>query len=65
MTLEQIIEIVEFIGDGITDDQADRLMGEAKGLSVAEMEILKQNISGPVYTLISMYEGEMGGFSRY
>lgn len=58
--------IIDFLGDEMTEDQAVRLMDDARSeLSIADMGVLKASVSGPMYTELSMYEGEMGGFSRY
>jgi hypothetical protein len=64
--LDRIIAIAEFLGDNITSEQSAQLMDEARQhLSIAEMEILKDHAQGDLYTSVSMYEGEMGGFARY
>ena len=55
----------------LTDEQkkvmASELMDEAKEcLSVAEIEVLSNEVDGgDFYTELSMYEGEIGGFSRH
>jgi len=65
-TLEEYKAIVDFLGDEMTEDQATRLMDDARSeLSIADVERLKANVSGPMYTQLSMYEGEMGGFQRW
>jgi hypothetical protein len=64
--LARFIAIIEFLGDGITEEQSARLMDEARSeLSIIEMQELKEHCSGALYTDLSMYEGEMGGFDRY
>jgi hypothetical protein len=64
--LDRIIAIAEFLGDKITPEQSTQLMDDARQhLSIAEMEVLKDHVSGSLYTDVSMYEGEMGGFQRY
>ena len=66
LTLDQVIAIAAFLGNEMTDEQASRLMDDAKqNLSIAEMEILHGELSGPLYYEISMYDAEMGGLSRY
>ena len=66
MNLNEAIAIVKFLGNDITDDQASRLMDQCKQeLSIADLEVLKSNIAGPMYTELSMHEGEMGGYWRY
>jgi len=64
-TLDQILAIVDFLGDNMTDEQSIQLMDEARQLSIAEQEVLLSRTNGPFYTEISMYDGEMGGLSRY
>ena len=64
--LERLIAIIDFLGNDISQDQAEQLMSDAReNLSIAEMEILKAEATGALYTLLSMYDGEMGGLSRY
>lgn len=66
MNVDDIINIAMFLGDEMTDEQAARLMDEARrNCSIVDMEELKNVIGGPFYTLLSEFEGEMGGFPRY
>jgi hypothetical protein len=66
MTAENIIAIANFLGDAMTYDQSVQLMDEARQLSIADCERIFHEIDGgPMYTQISMYDGEMGGLSRY
>jgi hypothetical protein len=66
MKANEIFAIAEFLGSEITDEQSDKLMGLAREhLSIADMEQLKEVAHGSLYTDLSMYEGEMGGFARY
>ena len=63
---ERINAIASFLGDDMTDEQAERLMDEARNCSTAELEWLRDVLpGGPLYTAISMHEGEMGGYGRY
>ena len=66
MNLNEAITIVDFLGNDMTDAQASRLMDQCKQeLSIADLEVLKSTIAGPLYTELSMHEGEMGGYWRY
>lgn len=66
MTLNVALGLADFLGPDMTDAQASNLMDQCKeSLSIAEMQILKDTISGPMYTQASMYDAEMGGLSRY
>lgn len=65
-TLKEFIAVAEFLGDAMTDEQANRLLDEAKQeLSIAQIETLCQYCTGPFYTALTEYDGEMGGLSRY
>ena len=64
-TVNELIAIAEFIGDEMTDAQAERLMDDVRELSLADREILLNALhGGPFYTEMSMHNGEMGGLSR-
>ena len=65
MTLNEIKAVEQFLGDDMDDEQAMRLMDQARQLSIADREKLLMDCSGPLYTEMSMHEGEMGGFQRY
>jgi len=66
MLLRDFINIANFLGEEMTEEQATRLMDEAKDhLSISDIEILAQNCSGEFYTQVDMYNAEMGGLSRY
>lgn len=65
MTVEEIITVLDFLGEGITDEQVYRLMDEARQLSSLDKIWLKAHASGAMYTELSMHEGEMGGFDQY
>ena len=57
---------IDLLGDNMTEDQAIQMMDEIKNeLSIEEIQILMDNISGPLYTELSQYDGEMGGLNRY
>lgn len=66
-TLQDFINLAHFLGDKMTDAQADRFMDDARRcLSISEIEILLQKLPGTkFYTQVSMYDAEMGGLSRY
>jgi hypothetical protein len=58
--------IAEFLGNEMTDEQATRLMDDARELSIADRERLVNVLpGGPLYTEMSMHDAEMGGLSRY
>lgn len=66
MNANELIAIAEFLGDDMTDEQATRLMDGARELSIADRERLLNTLpGGPLYTEMSMHDGEMGGLSRY
>jgi hypothetical protein len=59
MTLNEILAVADFLGEGMTDGQADRLMDEARVLSVAEREVLMANTdSATFFNLLSMNRAE-------
>jgi hypothetical protein len=63
---ENILAIANFLGEAMTEEQSVQLMDEVRELSIADQEMLLANINGgPLYTELSMYDGEMGGLSRY
>ena len=65
-TCKEVLAIVEFLGDDITDDQASKLMDEIKGMSIVEKEIIMDRLNGgAMYTEMTMHDAEMGGFDRY
>lgn len=64
--LKYFLSVISFLEDEMTEEQATRLMDEAKDhLSISDIEILAQNCSGEFYTQVDMYNAEMGGLSRY
>lgn len=68
MTFDQITAIIDFLGDNMTEEQASDLMDKAKeSLSISEIETLyyQEPYGLAFYTGLSMYDGEMGGLSRY
>ena len=65
-TVNELLAIAEFLGDEINNEQASRLMDEARNLSISDCErLLNELPGGKFYTEISMYNGEMGGLCRY
>jgi hypothetical protein len=66
MTANEMMAIAEFLGGDMTDEQASRLMDEAREMSIADRERLLNALpGGPLYTEMSMHDAEMGGLSRY
>lgn len=66
MRLDELLAIAHFLGDEMTEEQASRLMDEARELSIADREVLLDNIpGGMLYTEMSMHDAEMGGLCRY
>jgi len=65
--LQDFFNVAFFLGDEMTDEQASRLMDEAKqNLSIADIETLLHELPGtPFYTEVSTYNAEMGGLNRY
>ena len=45
MTANEILAIAEFLGDGMTESQADRLMDAARQLSIADRELLHAKVA--------------------
>lgn len=65
-TINELLAIAEFLGDKLTDEQASRLMDDARQLSIADRErLLNALLGGPLYTEMIMHNGEMGGLCRY
>ena len=65
-TLREFIAIANFLGDDMTEDQANKLMDEAKAeLSQTDIETLSANVGGSFYTAISEYHGECGIIPGY
>lgn len=65
MTANDIIAIANFLGDEMTNEQSIQLIDEARQLSIVDRERLYNVIHGPLYTELSMHDGEMGGLNRY
>jgi hypothetical protein len=62
----EILIIVEFLGDEMSDDQAERLMDDCQMLSVAAREYVLASLDGgKLYTALSTHNREMGGLDRY
>lgn len=64
-TINELLAIADFLGDDITDEQAENLMDEARQLSISDRERILNVVGGKFYTQMSMHDGEMGGLSRY
>lgn len=64
MTANEILAIAEFLGDGMTESQADRLMDAARQLSIADRERLHVNADcigcSKFYTALSENSYELG-----
>jgi hypothetical protein len=64
MTLNEILAIADFLGEGMTDGQAERLMDEARNLSIGDREVLYQAlhhycvVSPKFYTELSINRAE-------
>ena len=64
--LQKYIYAASFLGDDMTEEQATKLMDDAKQeLSIEEIQILMQNVGGAFYGELSQYNAEMGGLGRY
>lgn len=64
--LTYFLNLVEFLGEDMTEGQAIRILDEAKrNLGISDMARFKANATGELYTLLSEHEAEMGGFNRY
>jgi hypothetical protein len=61
----KIMNIIDFLGREITDDQSIRLMDRIRDLGVDDKMRIKNMAHGRLYTLMSENEGEMGGYDRY
>lgn len=60
-TLNEFISILDFLGDEMTEKQAERLMDQARHhLSVDEMQTLCEWSNGPMYSELSQFNAEMG-----
>ena len=66
-TLQDFLNLADFLGDEMTEKQAIRFMDQAKEcLSLSEIEVLLEKLPGSaLYTEVSIYNAEMGGLSRY
>jgi len=64
-TADQILAIVNFMGDTITREQSSDLMDEVRKLSIADQEYVHTHATHELYTELSMHNAEMGGLSRY
>lgn len=66
MTANEILAIAEFLGDEMSDAQAERLMDGCRTLSMADREHVLGTVGGgKLHTELSMHAREMGGLSRY
>jgi hypothetical protein len=65
MTANEILAITRFLGDALTDQQADELMDAIRELSIEDRERILDQVDGPFYTEMSQHNAEMGGLSRY
>lgn len=66
-TLQEFVAIIDFLGDEMTEEQAARLMDEARSeLSIADIKKLSNFSGGSNFHYeLSQYDGEMGGLSRW
>lgn len=66
LNLNELLVVAEFLGNEMTEEQAERLMDEARNLSIEDRERLLNTLpGGPLYTEMGMHDREMGGLSRY
>lgn len=66
MRANEIIAIVEFLGDSIGESQSERLIDEIRMLSIADRERVLASLDGGIlYSMLSEHRAEMGGFERY
>jgi len=64
--MNDILAVLRFLGDGITDEQIDQLMDMVKNLSIADREALLCHPDAVLLqTELSMHNAEMGGLHRY
>lgn len=69
-TLSEFIAVIEFNGDGMTEEQATKLLDDAKeSLSERDMQRLSGYIDSPaypgpghLYTCMAEYQAECGQF---
>lgn len=60
---KEIVAVVEFLGDEMTEEKAQRLFDQAKReLSQAGLMQLAHDYPSHFYYLVSEYAGEIGGF---
>ena len=65
MTTNELIAIANFLGNNITLNQLDRLMDEARQLSIADRQVIISCLDGgKLYTALRENERELGGYSR-
>ena len=64
--MNDILAVLRFLGDGITDEQIDQLMDMVRFLSIADREVLLCHPDATLlHTELSMHNAEMGGLYRY
>ncbi|AYK20508.1 hypothetical protein [Aeromonas veronii] len=64
MDADDILNIVTFLGDEMTDEQAQRLMDQAKSCcSIADMERIKDAVGGLLHPALRV-RGRNGWFSQ-
>jgi len=65
--LKYFLSVISFLEDEMTEEQASKLMDEAKdNLSISDIEYLCSICpSNEMYTQLDMYNAEMGGLNRY
>lgn len=65
-TVNEILAIAEFLGDEMSDAQAERLIEKCLTLSIADREyVLAAANGGKLYTDLSMHNREMGRLYNY
>lgn len=72
-TLKEFIAVVEFVGHTMTEEEATRILDEAKNCLTQDEIVTLQGVAmiagaGELYTAASEHQGECGfipGYSRY
>jgi hypothetical protein len=63
MTLNDVYAICDFLGEDMTEEQAQSLMDQMKAnLSKAEMEMAYESLPGKMYYYLSEYRAETRDF---
>ena len=61
MDRKQIVDIANFLSDGMTQDQAFQLMDEIRSMGIDDKLYIADYLAGgPLYTLITEHFAEIG-----